>query len=116
MQKKVVVGPWRTIYTFATPDNKVELVLAFSQPTAIEEPYTYITFNVRTLDEQTHTVRIYFDEGPNLGIDDKGDKVHWSRTDGDVTVLTMNRYCQIPFSIRGDATRNNLGLCSSHQW
>jgi len=40
MQKKVVVQPWRTIYTFSTPTNTVEVVLIFSQPTSIEDPYT----------------------------------------------------------------------------
>jgi hypothetical protein len=44
-----------------------------------------------------------------LGINDKGEKVDWSRTDGDLTVLTMYAYNQIPFGIRGDATRNNWG-------
>ncbi len=109
VQNKVVVQPRRTIYTFSTPTNTVELVVQFSQPTAIEDPYTYITFNVRTLDQKTHNVRIYFDESATLGINDKGEKVYWSRTDGDATILTMHAYNQIPFGIRGDATRNNWG-------
>ena len=109
VQNKLVVEPYRTIYTFTTPDKILELVLTFSQPTSIADPYTYITFNVRTLDQKTHNVRVYFDEGPNLGINDKGEKVYWTRTDGDVTVLTMNAYDQIPFDIRGDGTRNNWG-------
>jgi len=89
--------------------NTLELVLTFSQPTSIVDPYTYITFNVRTLDQKNHNVRIYFDEGPTLSINDKGEKIYWTRTDGDVTVLTMNAYDQIPFDIRGDGTRNNWG-------
>jgi hypothetical protein len=109
IQKKVVVQPWRTIYTFSTPTNTVELVLMFSQPTSIDDPYTYITFNVRTLDQKTHNVRIYFDEDPTLSIFGKGEKVYWSRTDGEITVLTMNAYDQIPFGIRGDYLRNNWG-------
>lgn len=109
VQSKVVVQPWRTIYTFSTPDNAVELVVTFSQPTAIEDPYTYITFGVRTLDQKTHQVRIYFEEGPLLGVNDKNEKVFWSRMDGDRTVLTMHAYNQIPFGIRGDETRNNWG-------
>jgi hypothetical protein len=109
VQNKLVVEPYRTIYTFTTPDKILELVLTFSQPISIADPYTYITFNVRTLDQKTHNVRVYFDEGPNLGINDKGEKVYWTRTDGDVTVLTMNAYDQIPFDIRGDGTRNNWG-------
>lgn len=44
-----------------------------------------------------------------LSINDKDEKLYWSRTDGDITVLTMNGYNQIPFAIRGDATRNNWG-------
>ncbi len=83
--------------------------MTFSQPTSIVEPYTYITFYVRTLDQKTHNVRIYFDEGSTLGIDDRSEKVYWSRTDGDVTVLTMNSYNQISFGARGDGTRNNWG-------
>ena len=108
-QNKVVVQPWRTIYNFSTPTNTLELVVMFSQPTAVEDPYTYITFNVRSLDQNAHNVRIYFDEGPSLGINDKGEKVYWTRTDTDVTILTMNAYNQIPFDIRGDGTRNNWG-------
>ncbi len=109
VQNKLVVQPWRTIYTFSTPTNTLELVLTFSQPISIEDPYTYVTFAVRTLDQKTHNVRIYFDEGPTLGINDHGEKVYWNRTDGDSIVLTMNGYDQIPFGIRGDATRNNWG-------
>lgn len=108
-QNKVRVEPWRTIYNFSTPTNTLELIVLFSQPTAVEDPYTYITFNVRSLDQNAHNVRIYFDEGPNLGIDGKGEKVYWSRVDGDVTILTMNSYNQIPFDVRGDGTRNNWG-------
>ncbi len=109
IQNKVVVEPYRTIYIFTTPANTLELVLTFSQPTSIVDPYTYITFYVRTLDQKTQNVRIYFDEGPTLGINDQKEKVYWSRTDGDVTVLTMNAYDQIPFDVRGDKTRNNWG-------
>ncbi|CAF4762220.1 unnamed protein product [Rotaria sp. Silwood1] len=109
IQKSVVVQPWRTIYTFSTPTNTVELVLSFSQPTSIEDPYTYITFDVRTLDQKNHDVRIYFEEGSMLSINDKNEKIYWSRTDGDITVLTMNSYNQVPFGIHGDETRNNWG-------
>jgi hypothetical protein len=84
-------------------------VLTFSQPTAIEDPYTYITFDVRTLDQITHNVRIYFEESSMLGINDKSEKVYWRRMDGDVTILTMHAYNQIPFDIRGDKIRNNWG-------
>jgi hypothetical protein len=105
----VVVQPWRTIYTFSTPTNTVELLLTFSQPTSIDDPYTYITFNVRTLDQKTHNIRIYYDHDPTLVINRTDEKVYWSRTDGDFTVLTVNAYNQIPFNIRGDATRYNWG-------
>ena len=111
VQNRVVVEPYRTIYTFTTPTNTLELILTFSQPTSIEDPYTYITFYVRTLDQKTHNVRIYFDEGPTLGLNDIHEKVYWTRTDGDVTVLTMNAYDQIPFQVRAtdDDARNNWG-------
>lgn len=109
VQKSVAVQPWRTIYTFSTPTNTVELVLSFSQPTSIEDPYTYITFDVRTLDQKTHNVRIYFDEGSTLSVNDMNEKVYWTRTDSDITVLTMGSYNQIAFGIRGDTTRNNWG-------
>ncbi|UJR26013.1 hypothetical protein I4U23_007359 [Adineta vaga] len=109
IQNKLVVQPWRTIYTFTTPTNTVELVLTFSQPTSIEDPFTYITFNVRSIDGKKHNVRVYFEEGPTVGVNDKNEKVYWSRIDGDLTILTMNAYTQIPFGIRGDAERNNWG-------
>jgi len=109
VQTKVVVQPWRTIYTFSTPTNTVEFVLSFSQSISIDDPYTYITFNVRTLDQKTHNVRIYFDHDSTLAINKIDEKVYWSRTDGDVTVLTMNAYTQIPFDTYGDAARNNWG-------
>lgn len=109
IQNKVVVQPWRTIYTFTTPTNTVELVLTFSQPTSIDDPYTYITFDVRTLDQHTHHVRIYFDQSSMLPINSTNEKVYWDRTDGDVIVLTMHSYDQIPFHMNGDATRNNWG-------
>ena len=45
--------------------------------TSIEDPYTYITFDVRTLDQQTHNIRLYFEEGPMLGINNKDEKIYW---------------------------------------
>lgn len=111
VQSRVMVEPYRTVYRFTTPTNTLELVLTFSQPTSTAEPYTYITFYVRTLDQNSHYVRIYFDEGPTLGINDAHEKVYWTRTDGDITVLTMNAYDQIPFDIRNgdDEVRSNWG-------
>ena len=109
VQYRVVVEAYRTLYTFTTPTNTIQLLLTFSQPTSIEDPYTYITFHVHALDKKTHHVRIYFDEGPALGINARQQKVYWSRTDGDVTVLTTNAYDQIPFDVRGDGTRNDWG-------
>lgn len=109
IQTKVIVQPWRTIYKFLDPRNTIEVVLTFSQPTSIDEPYTYITFDVRTLDEKHHTVRIYFEEGALAAVNNRSDKVYWSRTDGDITVLTMNAYNQIPFHVHGDGVRFNWG-------
>lgn len=85
-------------------------MVMFSQPITIEDPYTYITFNVRALDQNTHNVRIYFDHGPDLVINNKAENIYWNRTDADVTVLTIYHYDQIPFSVKGDATRNNWGF------
>ncbi len=107
IQKKVIVQPWRTIYTFSTPTDRVELLLIFSQPTSIDDPYTYITFNVRTLDKKTHDVRIYFDYDSTLAINSTNEKVYWNQTEGDVTVLTTNADIQIPFGMAGDKARNN---------
>ncbi|MCC7159838.1 MAG: DUF4965 domain-containing protein, partial [Ignavibacteria bacterium] len=59
--------------------------------------------------EQRHRVRIYFEEGSMLSINDKNEKIYWTRIDEGVTVLTMGAYDQIPFGIRGDSTRNNWG-------
>jgi hypothetical protein len=44
-----------------------------------------------------------------LAINITNEKVYWNRIDGDVIVLTMNGYDQIPFRINGDAPRNNWG-------
>jgi hypothetical protein len=109
IQNQVVVQPWRTIYTFTTPDKTIEFKATFSQPTSIEDPYTYITFDVRALDRNSHHIRIYFEASAMLGVNDENEKVYWTRNDGDRTVLTMYAYNQIPFGIRGDATRNNWG-------
>ena len=109
IQTGLLVEAWRTTYTFTTPDNNIELQVQFTQPTAIEDPYTYVTFNVRNFDRQSHQVRIYFEEGPMLGINDRNEKIFWTRMDGDRTILVMHAYNQIPFGIRGDATRNNWG-------
>ena len=44
-----------------------------------------------------------------LAINQTNEKIYWSRTDGDIKVLTMNAYDQIPFHTGGDETRNNWG-------
>jgi len=109
-QTKLVVQPWRTIYTFSTPTDTIELVVQFSQPTSIDDPFTYITFDVRTLDKQTHSIRIYFEQSSSLVINSNDDKVYWTRTDNsEIIDLSISAYNQVPFGVHGDSERNNWG-------
>lgn len=109
VQNRVIVEPWRTIYTFSTPKSTIELVVTFIQPISISKPFTYITFDVRSLDGKNHSARIYFEQGPLICVNQKDELVYWNRSDTNLTILTMNANDQTPFRVRGDATRNNWG-------
>ncbi|CAF1256444.1 unnamed protein product, partial [Didymodactylos carnosus] len=109
-QTQVIVNPWRTVYTFQSAG--VQLTLAFSQPPALDDPYTYISFYLQSVDQKKHEAQLYFDMSAYIPINDPNEKVDWYDDLSSINstqILTMFSFDQIAFRIRGDSEKNNWG-------
>ncbi|MBE0535387.1 MAG: DUF4965 domain-containing protein [Phycisphaerae bacterium] len=82
-QTGLEVYPTQTIYTFAA--GPVELKVNFTTPMLPDElglmasPVTYVRFAVRSMDNKTHNVSLYFDATGEWVVDKPEQKVTWRR-------------------------------------
>ena len=86
------VLPTRTLYRFG--NEKVEVVLTFLTPAlpsdidVLSRPLTYLTWNVRSVDGQPHTVQIDVNMGHQLAIRDPHEEVVWDRPQVDGLIVS----------------------------
>ena len=82
-QKSVQVFPTRTVYSFL--QGGVSLNLTFSTPsfpanvTLGSLPVSYITYDVVSVDGQTHSVSLYYDNTAEVAVESVTENVVWSR-------------------------------------
>ena len=82
-QKSVQVFPTRTVYSFQ--QGGVNLTVTFSTPsfpanvTFGSLPVSYITYNVVSVDGQTHSVSLYYDNTAEVAVESVAENVVWSR-------------------------------------
>ena len=82
-QTAVRVYPTRTVYSFSGAG--VEVTLTFLSPLLIDDldimsrPVTYVTFDVRSADNQPHAVSFYYDACAEIAVNSADQKVIWSR-------------------------------------
>ena len=113
-QTDVQVLPTRTIYTFA--DAGIALTLTFltaALPEDIEllaRPVTYLTWDVRATDGQSHRVALYFDASAELTVNTPDQPVVWSAEPvGDGTALKIGSRDQPVLAKKGDDLRIDWG-------
>ncbi len=113
-QKSVLVLPTRTVYSFE--GGGITLSLTFLTPAIPEDidllsrPITYITYDVRATDGQSHEVAIYFDAGAELAVNQPRQAVEWqTETIPGLSVIKVGSRDQPILAKRGDDLRIDWG-------
>jgi Glutaminase A six helical-hairpin domain/Domain of unknown function (DUF5127)/Domain of unknown function (DUF4964) len=108
------VTPTRSIYNFENAQVHVRLVfMTAALPDDLEvfsRPLSYITWHVRSVDGQQHSVSIYDSTSSQLAVNTLSEKVDWARTTaGPLTVLRVGTAAQPVLGSRGDDHRIDWG-------
>ena len=113
-QKSVTVLPTRTLYTFEGAG--IELILTFLTPALparielLSRPVTYLTYEARALDGQTHEVAVYFDAASELTVNESRQAVEWSKESiTGLDVLKVGSKDQPILAKKGDDLRIDWG-------
>src|SRR5256714_11745726 len=106
-QVGVQVTPTRSIYDF--DDSRVHVTMTFmtaalpSNLDVLTRPLTYINWDVRTVDNQSHDVSIYESSSSLLSVTSNTQTVTWSRTSaGPLTALRVGTTAQTLLQPAGD--------------
>jgi hypothetical protein len=109
------VTPTRTVTTFR--GSGVDVTLTFLSPLLINDleilarPVTYVTFDVRSADDQPHKVALYYDACAELAAHAADQKMIWSRAAvGDIDVLAIGTRDQAVLDRKGDDVRIDWGF------
>lgn len=113
-QDRLEISPVHTRYTFS--GNGIHLELMFFTPAFPEDldvlsrPVTYITWNIRAMDDKIHDVEIYFDADGRVAVD-RGDQPEvWGRSRAKgMTVLSVGSRDQQTLNRSGDDLRIDWG-------
>jgi len=114
-QVSLQVLPIRSIYEFEA--GGVWMALTFTSPLlphdldVMSRPATYLTWDVRSVDNQTHQVSLYFDCTSEWVVNTSNERVVWARHKvGDLTVLSFGSQRQSMLEKSGDDLRHRLGI------
>ena len=113
-QQSLQITPLHTRYTFSA--SGVELQVTFFTPLFPEDldimsrPVTYLTWSAHSTDGANHTADLLLDVGPEIAINENGQRVTWgrSRVKG-MTVLNVGSQEQANLHQSGDRIRIDWG-------
>src|ERR1022692_805215 len=113
-QVGLTVTPTRSIYEFE--DTKVHVSMTFMTPAlpndldALALPLSFITWQVRSMDEKGHNVSVYDSTSSELVVNKTDEKVEWAREKaGELTALRVGTVEQALLGSCGDDHRINWG-------
>lgn len=113
-QTKLEVLPTRTIYTFEAAG--IELSFTFITPLLphkldiLSRPVTYLSWELKAIDQQRHEVSLYFDVNASWVVNTSEQKVIWARHKlGDLEVLSLGSKEQPVLEKSGDDLRIDWG-------
>ena len=113
-QVSVEVLPTRTVYQFE--GGGVRVALTFMSPLLADDldvmsrPVTYLTWDVRALDESVHQVSLYFDSTAEFVVNTPSQRVVWSRPKvSDLKVMAFGSQEQRVLEQSGDDLRIDWG-------
>jgi hypothetical protein len=114
-QVSVKVLPTRSIYDFE--NASVHVTLTFLTPAlpndvdVLSRPLTYLTWDVKSLDNKSHAVSVYFSASGELAVDTPIQKVAWQRSEVvGLNVLKMGTKAQPYVQKNGDDVRIDWGF------
>src|ERR1700722_12647992 len=113
-QASRAIWPTRTIYDFE--DAGIHLTLTFFTPALpqdldiLSRPVTYVRWDVRSIDGQTHSTSLYFDASSQLATNTSDDTVVWGRERvGDMQALRIGTNAQPMLAKSGANLRIDWG-------
>ncbi len=113
-QTNLTVNPTRTIYQFE--NDKIKLALTFINPLlpgnldVLSRPVTYICWDVNSKDGKLHDVKLYFDIGAEIAVDNTDQKVKWDYTSiGNLKAMKVGSGEQKILGKSGDNVRIDWG-------
>ncbi len=113
-QESVEVTPTRTIYHFTA--SGVHLTMTFTTPILthdfdiLSRPITYISWEVKSIDEREHKVQLYFEASSEIAVDQSNQNVVSSRFNlTDLDVLRVGTKDQDILKKWGDNVRIDWG-------
>lgn len=115
VQTDVTVEPVTTRYTFQ--GGGIELNVQFTTPLLLDDldllsrPVTYVTFQVRSIDGESHQVKIYFDVTGEWCVHTPDQQVAWEHRviEGQLNAMSMGTVEQPILQLAGDDTRIDWG-------
>jgi hypothetical protein len=115
VQTGLTVEPVTTRYTFQ--GEGIELKVHFTTPLLLDDldllsrPVTYVTFQVRAMDGESHQVKIYLDVTGEWCVHTPDQQVTWEHhvIDGQLNVMSMGTVEQPILQLAGDDTRIDWG-------
>ena len=113
-QTSVKVHATQTVYTFDC--GAVELTVRFTSPLLPDDlkllarPATYITYSVKSKDNNPHEVQVYFDASGEWAVNNTDQKVTWNRMDvPGMNVMSIGTVDQKILGSKGDDHRIDWG-------
>ena len=110
----LTVTPTRSIYEFEGAN--IHVTLTFMTPAlpqdldALALPLSYLTWQVRAVDGQSHSISLYDSTSSQLAVNKPGEGVEWARAKaGSLTTLRIGTVEQAVVSSSGDDHRINWG-------
>lgn len=114
IQKKVSVMPTQTFYTFEC--GPVDLDVIFTAPLLLDDlelisrPVNYVTYQVKSRDNASHDVQVYFETTPQWAVNSDSQPVDFEKIDkGGLTYLKTGTKEQPILQKKGDDVRIDWG-------
>ena len=108
------ITPTRTVYGFE--GQGIRLDLTFLTPAlpqdldVLSRPVTYVIFDVRSIDQRPHRVKLYYDCASSLAVNTTDQPAMWSRhSAGDLAVVRLGSLEQRMLTRSGDDLRIDWG-------
>lgn len=113
-QQSVKISATQTFYQFEA--SGITLNLTFTAPLIpdnldlVSRPVNYVSFEVKSSDQETHDVQLYFSSAGNLAVNSTDQKVNWNRSQTEnLDLMRVGTESQDILGRKGDDVRIDWG-------